>query len=125
MDTEAKEIDDDKRLMRGGSRIEATVSADDGVLVDKPYNALDAKVSSWRKFMGYVGPGFLVSLAYLDPGNCMLNLSLFIKSIYCSIIHGLINSADAHDNQQWRLICKLDRITDTRYLLSIFMIFFT
>jgi len=24
----------------------------------------------WRKFLSYVGPGFLVSLAYLDPGNC-------------------------------------------------------
>ncbi|KAM0946340.1 putative NRAMP family protein [Dioscorea sansibarensis] len=23
----------------------------------------------WRKFLAYVGPGFLVSLAYLDPGN--------------------------------------------------------
>ncbi|GMH00736.1 hypothetical protein Nepgr_002575 [Nepenthes gracilis] len=24
----------------------------------------------WRKFLKCVGPGFLVSLAYLDPGNC-------------------------------------------------------
>ncbi|GMY06709.1 metal transporter Nramp5-like [Fagus crenata] len=24
----------------------------------------------WRKFLSHVGPGFLVSLAYLDPGNC-------------------------------------------------------
>jgi len=23
----------------------------------------------WKKFLAYVGPGFLVSLAYLDPGN--------------------------------------------------------
>ncbi|XP_020536868.2 metal transporter Nramp5 [Jatropha curcas] len=23
----------------------------------------------WRNFLSYVGPGFLVSLAYLDPGN--------------------------------------------------------
>ncbi|GMH00723.1 hypothetical protein Nepgr_002562 [Nepenthes gracilis] len=24
---------------------------------------------AWRKFLKFVGPGFLVSLAYLDPGN--------------------------------------------------------
>ncbi|KDP32831.1 hypothetical protein JCGZ_12123 [Jatropha curcas] len=28
----------------------------------------------WRKFLSYVGPGFLVSLAYLDPGNLETDL---------------------------------------------------
>ncbi|GAV80636.1 Nramp domain-containing protein [Cephalotus follicularis] len=28
----------------------------------------------WRKFISYVGPGFLVSLAYLDPGNMETDL---------------------------------------------------
>ncbi|KAB5568573.1 hypothetical protein DKX38_002366 [Salix brachista] len=28
----------------------------------------------WRKFLTYVGPGFLVSLAYLDPGNLETDL---------------------------------------------------
>jgi Mn2+/Fe2+ NRAMP family transporter len=23
----------------------------------------------WRKFKGFIGPGFLMSIAYLDPGN--------------------------------------------------------
>lgn len=30
----------------------------------------------WKKLLSYVGPGFLVSVAYLDPGNCLLSLSL-------------------------------------------------
>lgn len=75
--TEAKQIDDDARLTRGAGQIEASVSADiDGDTLDqKPYNIdIDDKVSGWRKFMGYVGPGFLVSLAYLDPGNCIHSL---------------------------------------------------
>ncbi|KAF9682648.1 hypothetical protein SADUNF_Sadunf05G0130700 [Salix dunnii] len=29
----------------------------------------DHQKPGWRKFLSYVGPGFLVSLAYLDPGN--------------------------------------------------------
>ncbi|GAV85909.1 Nramp domain-containing protein [Cephalotus follicularis] len=28
----------------------------------------------WRKFISYVGPGFLVSLAYIDPGNMETDL---------------------------------------------------
>ncbi|KAA0043004.1 metal transporter Nramp5-like [Cucumis melo var. makuwa] len=28
----------------------------------------------WRKFVSHVGPGFLVSLAYLDPGNLETDL---------------------------------------------------
>ncbi|KAG6497413.1 hypothetical protein ZIOFF_045312 [Zingiber officinale] len=32
---------------------------------------------TWKRFMAYVGPGFLVSMAYIDPGNCnSLSLSL-------------------------------------------------
>ncbi|KAE9450472.1 hypothetical protein C3L33_17629, partial [Rhododendron williamsianum] len=30
--------------------------------------------SGWREFLGYVGPGFLVSLAYLDPANLETDL---------------------------------------------------
>ncbi|EPS72193.1 root-specific metal transporter, partial [Genlisea aurea] len=32
------------------------------------------KKSGWRNFLSYVGPGFLVSLAYLDPGNLETDL---------------------------------------------------
>ncbi|KAK2966450.1 hypothetical protein RJ640_005429 [Escallonia rubra] len=27
----------------------------------------------WRNFLTYVGPGFLVSIAYIDPGNSTLD----------------------------------------------------
>lgn len=26
--------------------------------------------SSWKNLFAYMGPGFLVSIAYIDPGNC-------------------------------------------------------
>lgn len=29
----------------------------------------DLQKPGWRSFLSFVGPGFLVSLAYLDPGN--------------------------------------------------------
>ncbi|MBA0566179.1 hypothetical protein Golob_011022, partial [Gossypium lobatum] len=34
--------------------------------IDHPNNQ---KKPGWKKFLSFVGPGFLVSLAYLDPGN--------------------------------------------------------
>ncbi|EXB60116.1 Metal transporter Nramp5 [Morus notabilis] len=37
------------------------------------FNTNDQK-PGWRKFLAYVGPGFLVSLAYLDPGNLETDL---------------------------------------------------
>jgi manganese transport protein len=27
---------------------------------------------SWKNFFSYLGPGFLVSIAYIDPGNCKI-----------------------------------------------------
>nr|GMD76040.1 metal transporter Nramp5-like [Ipomoea batatas] len=44
------------------------------------------KKPGWRKFISYVGPGFMVSLAYLDPGNREY-------LIYCSkILHFIVET---------------------------------
>lgn len=33
---------------------------------------------AWKKFLSHIGPGFMVCLAYLDPGNSnILSLNLF------------------------------------------------
>jgi Mn2+/Fe2+ NRAMP family transporter len=29
---------------------------------------------AWKRFLAHVGPGFMVSLAYLDPGNLETDL---------------------------------------------------
>jgi len=31
---------------------------------------------SWKNLFAYMGPGFLVSIAYIDPGNCKITLFL-------------------------------------------------
>ena len=33
---------------------------------------------AWKRFLCHVGPGFMVSLAYLDPGNCTRHTLNFI-----------------------------------------------
>ncbi|CAI5454638.1 unnamed protein product [Caenorhabditis angaria] len=37
-------------------------------LVDIPYEEIE-KAFSWKKLWAFTGPGFLMSIAYLDPGN--------------------------------------------------------
>ncbi|KAI4375141.1 hypothetical protein MLD38_013047 [Melastoma candidum] len=34
----------------------------------------DQETPGWRKFMRFIGPGFLVSMAYIDPGSLATNL---------------------------------------------------
>ncbi|KAJ0026462.1 hypothetical protein Pint_08129 [Pistacia integerrima] len=36
--------------------------------------SVDEQKPGWKKFLAFVGPGFLVSLAYLDPGNLETDL---------------------------------------------------
>ncbi|ERN03705.1 hypothetical protein AMTR_s00203p00028440 [Amborella trichopoda] len=41
---------------------------------DRHHFTPEQKEPGWRKFMAYIGPGFLVSLAYLDPDNLETDL---------------------------------------------------
>ena len=36
----------------------------------------------WKTLLGHVGPGFLVSVAYLDPGNCKQNFLSLNPSLW-------------------------------------------
>lgn len=38
---------------------------------------------SWKNLFAYMGPGFLVSIAYIDPGNCKI-CSFAAKKKICS-----------------------------------------
>ena len=40
---------------------------------------------NFRKFLSYVGPGFLMSIAYLDPGNIAGDLEAGVKGGYSLI----------------------------------------
>jgi hypothetical protein len=67
--------------------------------------------------MSYVGPGFLVSLAYLDPGNSE-SLSLSLSLCVCACVHvyvfGKLIISFYGTMSQWKLICKLEQVTDLR-----------
>ncbi|PIA47975.1 hypothetical protein AQUCO_01400519v1, partial [Aquilegia coerulea] len=74
--------------------------------------------SEWRKFLSFVGPGFLVSLAYLDPGNLETDLQagatyryellwvILIGLIFALIIQSLAANLGVATGRHLSELCK-------------------
>ncbi|XP_075496867.1 metal transporter Nramp7.2-like [Primulina tabacum] len=83
----------------------------------------------WRNFLLYVGPGFLVSLAYLDPGNLETDLQaganhgyellwvVLIGLIFALIIQSLAANLGVTTGKHLSELCKLEYPTLVRYCL--------
>ncbi|WCJ44397.1 Metal transporter Nramp5 [Euphorbia peplus] len=76
--------------------------------------------SGWRKFLSHVGPGFLVSLAYLDPGNLETDLQaganhgyellwvILIGLIFALIIQSLAANLGVSTGKHLSELCKAE-----------------
>ncbi|KAM7518829.1 hypothetical protein LguiB_017791 [Lonicera macranthoides] len=85
--------------------------------------------SGWRNFMTYVGPGFLVSLAYLDPGNLETDLQaganhryellwiIFIGLIFALIIQSLAANLGVSTGKHLSELCKAEYPKYVKYCL--------
>ncbi|KAM7253292.1 hypothetical protein ACFE04_025910 [Oxalis oulophora] len=74
----------------------------------------------WRKFLSYVGPGFLVSMAYLDPGNLETDLQAganhryellwvtFIGLLFALIIQSLAANLGVSTGKHLSELCKTE-----------------
>ncbi|KAJ6335712.1 hypothetical protein OIU78_012343 [Salix suchowensis] len=74
----------------------------------------------WRKFLSYVGPGFLVSLAYLDPGNLETDLQaganhgyellwvILMGLIFALIIQSLAANLGVSTGRHLAELCKVE-----------------
>ncbi|KAG8100172.1 hypothetical protein GUJ93_ZPchr0013g35254 [Zizania palustris] len=82
---------------------------DDQLLIKEP---------AWKKFLGHVGPGFMVSLAYLDPGNLETDLQaganhryellwvILIGLVFALIIQSLAANLGVVTGSHLAEICK-------------------
>ncbi|KAI4366605.1 hypothetical protein MLD38_022465 [Melastoma candidum] len=94
---------------------------------DKDFD--DQKKPGWRKFMAFVGPGFLVSLAYLDPGNLETDLQagasygygqlwvILIGLVFALIIQSLAANLGVATGKHLAELCKAEYPTPVRYCL--------
>ncbi|XP_027190888.1 metal transporter Nramp7.2-like isoform X4 [Cicer arietinum] len=75
------------------------------------------QTSGWRKFMSYVGPGFLVSLAYFDPGN--IYVCVLIGLIFALIIQSWAANLGVCTGKHLSEICKAEYPLFVKYCLWI------
>ncbi|CAA3023509.1 metal transporter Nramp5-like [Olea europaea subsp. europaea] len=89
------------------------------------------KKPGWRNFLSYVGPGFLVSLAYLDPGNLETDLQaganhgyellwvILIGLIFALVIQSLAANLGVSTGKHLSELCKAEYPRYVRYCLWI------
>ncbi|KAL2503609.1 Metal transporter Nramp6 [Abeliophyllum distichum] len=83
----------------------------------------------WKNFLSYVGPGFLVSLAYLDPGNLETDLQaganhgyellwvILIGLIFALVIQSLAANLGVSTGKHLSELCKAEYPRYIRYCL--------
>nr|XP_048332205.1 metal transporter Nramp5-like [Ziziphus jujuba var. spinosa] len=89
----------------------------------------DVQKRGWRKFLSYVGPGFLVSLAYLDPGNLETDLQaganhgyellwvILIGLVFALIIQSLAANLGVTTGKHLAELCKAEYPLLVKYCL--------
>lgn len=89
----------------------------------------ETQKSGWRKFLPYIGPGFLVSLAYLDPGNMETDLQaganhgyellwlVLIGLIFALIIQSLAANLGVTTGKHLSEVCKVEYPLFVKYCL--------
>ncbi|XWS15154.1 hypothetical protein CRYUN_Cryun35bG0069900 [Craigia yunnanensis] len=83
----------------------------------------------WKKFLSFVGPGFLVSLAYLDPGNLETDLQaganhgyellwvVLIGLVFALIIQSLAANLGVSTGKHLSELCKAEYPKMVKYCL--------
>ncbi|KAJ8773336.1 hypothetical protein K2173_028513 [Erythroxylum novogranatense] len=83
----------------------------------------------WREFLSYVGPGFLVSLAYLDPGNLGTDLQaganhkyellwvILIGLVFALVIQSLAANLGVSTGKHLSELCKVEYPKYVKYCL--------
>ncbi|KAI4339713.1 hypothetical protein MLD38_024623 [Melastoma candidum] len=89
----------------------------------------DQKQPGWKKFLSFIGPGFLVSLAYLDPGNLETDLQagasygyellwvILIGLVFALIIQSLAANLGVATGKHLAEHCKAEYPTIVKYCL--------
>ncbi|KAJ1382544.1 NRAMP family [Sesbania bispinosa] len=104
----------------GSNRVNETSSNNSNTPSDYHDSSNHDEKPGWRKFLPYVGPGFLVSLAYLDPGNMETDLQaganhryellwlVLIGLVFALIIQSLAANLGVTTGKHLSEVCKVE-----------------
>ncbi|CAH1453928.1 unnamed protein product [Lactuca virosa] len=129
-ETEMASLQHEPRVTGGSNRVSAV---DLSVLNSKDYDDHkdidhDQK-PGWKSFLSFVGPGFLVSLAYLDPGNMETDLQaganhryellwvILIGLIFALVIQSLAANLGVSTGKHLSELCKAEYPIFVKYCL--------
>ncbi|TKY74244.1 Metal transporter Nramp5 [Spatholobus suberectus] len=123
-------IQQEAREVNGGSNRIVAVDVTPSNNLSKPYDAYpNHEKPGWRKFLSYVGPGFLVSMAYLDPGNMETDLQaganhkyellwvILIGLVFALIIQSLAANLGVTTGKHLSELCKAEYPLLVKYCL--------
>ncbi|XP_071701784.1 metal transporter Nramp7.2-like [Rutidosis leptorrhynchoides] len=128
-------IHNQPRATIGGSNRIASVDVSEiGSPIDNIKDYEDERINTdqkagWRKFLSFVGPGFLVSLAYLDPGNLETDLQaganhryellwvVLIGLIFALVIQSLAANLGVSTGKHLAELCKAEYPVIVKYCL--------
>ncbi|RDY08367.1 Metal transporter Nramp5, partial [Mucuna pruriens] len=120
------------RGVNGGSNriVAVNVTPSNNLPTPSHYDASsDHEKPGWKKFLSHVGPGFLVSLAYLDPGNMETDLQagadhkyellwvILIGLVFALIIQSLAANLGVSTGKHLSELCKAEYPLLVKYCL--------
>ncbi|KAK9080106.1 hypothetical protein SSX86_001781 [Deinandra increscens subsp. villosa] len=121
------------RVTGGSNRISAIdVDANTSITNTKDYDHKHMNSDQkpgWKQFISFVGPGFLVSLAYLDPGNMETDLQaganhryellwvILIGLIFALVIQSLAANLGVSTGKHLSELCKAEYPIFVKYCL--------
>nr|XP_043639481.1 metal transporter Nramp5-like [Erigeron canadensis] len=127
-------VQHEPRVTGGSNRVAAlnisgtTPSPNNADYDQKDINHDDQK-PGWKSFLSFVGPGFLVSLAYLDPGNMETDLQaganhkyellwiILIGLIFALVIQSLAANLGVSTGKHLSELCKAEYPVFVKYCL--------
>nr|GEZ52499.1 metal transporter Nramp5-like [Tanacetum cinerariifolium] len=127
-------IEHEPRVIGGSNRISSVdlSGISSPVVNSKDYDNQEMnhdQKPGWRAFLSFVGPGFLVSLAYLDPGNLETDLQaganhryellwvILIGLIFALVIQSLAANLGVSTGKHLSELCKAEYPTFVKYCL--------
>ncbi|KAK4273994.1 hypothetical protein QN277_017289 [Acacia crassicarpa] len=117
-----------QQQLGGSSRIAAVDTSPPAI---ENANSKQQEQPGWKKFLSFIGPGFLVSLAYLDPGNLETDLQaganhgyellwvVLIGLIFALIIQSLAANLGVSTGKHLSELCKAEYPCFVKYCLWI------
>ncbi|KAJ9565382.1 hypothetical protein OSB04_001348 [Centaurea solstitialis] len=124
-------IQNEPRVIGGSNRISAVEpTSPDTKRKDDNFQEMNPEQKpGWRTFLSFVGPGFLVSLAYLDPGNLETDLQaganhrfellwvILIGLIFALVIQSLAANLGVSTGKHLSELCKAEYPIFVKYCL--------